>query len=224
MSLLRLLRSGSVRTLAVYLSIPIVMTLGVGLAASINPEAGVFGPFHIRMFWLLTDLRHTLFRGSELAVIGLWYLTCLFLVWAKGRSWGWSLLAVFGPFGLIALTMLGSNAPDPGPYGRWVRRMNGFLRAGYEVALFIAISVVADQAIVAKRPLVIAWQSYVTGFPTDEIIRQQEASGGMWAFGEFLETVYLIVLLYLIWPMCFNGASRLPRLLATAKYPNRRAN
>ncbi len=214
----RFLRNDFVRTLAIYLSIPVVMIAGVGLAASINPEVGVRGLHYLWMFWLLTSLRHALFLGSELAVLGLWYLTCLSLVWAKGRSWAWSALAVAGPFGLIGLTMLGRRTVGAADhYDRWVGRMNGIVRAAYEIVLFAAICVAADQTVVLKRPFVIAWQSYLTGFSREEIIRQQEASSGMWAFGEGMEMLYLLVLLYLLWPICFNTIGGLHRFRAAAE-------
>jgi len=209
--LLRFLPSRSGRTLALYLSIPVIMIGGVGFASSINPEVGVPGLHYIWMFWLLSVLKYALFLGSELTVLGFWYLTCLSLVWAKGRSWEWSLLAAFGPFGLIALTMLADRTPGVAePYDRWVAGLNRFLRVVYQIILFVLICVVADQIVELKRPLVVAWQSFVTGLPTDEILRQQDASSGMWAFGELLETLFLIVLFYLLWPIGFNAARRLP--------------
>ena len=60
-------------------------------------------------------------------------------------------------------------------------------------------------------------KSYTTGLSVEAIIEQQNASSGMWAFGELLETIFLVILFYLLWPICFNAASRLPRLWAGSK-------
>jgi hypothetical protein len=34
----------------------------------------------------------------------------------------------------------------------------------------------------------------------------------MWAFREGLEEFYLLVIFYLLWPICFNVVARLPQL------------
>lgn len=191
------------------------MTGGTAVAFSINPESSAFGPFHVRNYWLLYDIRRVLLWTTPLTVLALWLLTCLFVVRAKARSYAWSALALFGPFGLIALTMLESKRVEGGAlYDGRVRRRHWPLRALYQVVLLIVIVAAADQLIVLKRPLVIWWQSHVTGVPVEEIIQQQDASSGMWAFGEGLEMLFLVVLFYLLWPICFNAAGRLPRLWA----------
>jgi hypothetical protein len=90
---------------------------------------------------------------------------------------------------------LGNKTPGGGGrYGGWVRRGYCPVRAAYQGALFVVIVIAADQIIALKRLLVIWWQSYVTGYPVEEILRQQDASSGMWAFGELLETIFLVVL------------------------------
>ena len=212
---LRLLKCDAARAVAALIMIPVLMIGGTAVAFSINPESSTIGPFHLRSYWLLYDTRRVLLWAMPLAVIGLWFLTCLFVVRAKGRSYTWSALGVLGPFGLIALTMLGSKRVGGGtPSDAWISHRHWALRVLYQVVLFVVIIIAADQLIMLKRPLVIWWQSYTTGFPAEEIIEQQNASSGMWAFGELLETVFLIVLFYLLWPICFNVAGRLPRLWA----------
>jgi hypothetical protein len=47
------------------------------------------------------------------------------------------------------------------------------------------------------------------------IVARQDASSGMWAFSEMLEQFYLVVLLYLLWPMLFNLAGRFLRQRGT---------
>ena len=216
--LLRLLKCDAARAVAALFAIPVIMIGGTAVAFSINPESSTIGPFHLRNYWLLYDIRRMLLWTTPLAVVGLGFLTCLFVVRAKGRPYAWSALGLFGPFGLIALTMLGSKRVEGGSlYDGWIRRRHWALRAFYQVVLFVVIVVAADQLIVLKRPLVILWQSYITGLSVEAIIEQQNASSGMWAFGELLETIFLVILFYLLWPICFNAASRLPRLRAGSK-------
>ena len=77
--------------------------------------------------------------------------------------------------------------------------------------------VVAYQAMVLMRDLMIMYEAATTGTSTAQIIDLQNASSGMWAFSEGLEVLFLVVLFYLLWPICFNALGRLPRLWAFAK-------
>ena len=213
-----MLKCDAVRALAALVAIPVVMIGCTAVAFSINPESSTIGSFHLQNYWLLYDVRRVLLWVTPLAVVGLWFLTCLFVVRAKGRSYAWSAVGLLGPFGLIALTMLGSKRVERGGlYDRWVRHRHWALRVLYQVMLFAVIVVAADRLIVLKRPLVILWQSHVTGFPVEEVVRQQDASSGMWAFGEGLETLFLVVLFYLLGPICFKAAGLLPKLWAAGK-------
>ena len=74
----------------------------------------------------------------------------------------------------------------------------------------------AYQAMVLKRNLMIMYEAATTGISTAKIINQQNASSGMWAFSEGLEVLFLVVLFYLLWPICFNVVGRLPRLWASS--------
>ncbi len=65
--------------------------------------------------------------------------------------------------------------------------------------------------------LTILREAAATGASTDQISAQQNASSGMWAFGESLEVIFLEVFFYLLWPACFNAAARLLRPKAAAK-------
>jgi hypothetical protein len=62
---------------------------------------------------------------------------------------------------------------------------------------------------VLKRDLMIMYEAATTGISTAQIINQQNASSGMWAFSEGLEVSFLVVLFYLLWPICFNVLGRL---------------
>ena len=63
---------------------------------------------------------------------------------------------------------------------------------------------------VLKRDLMIIYEAATTGTSTAQIIDQQNTSSGMWAFREGLEVLFLVVLFYLLWPICFNAVGRLP--------------
>ena len=52
--------------------------------------------------------------------------------------------------------------------------------------------------------LMLHYESFTTGTPVATIIEQQNAESGMRAFGEGMEVMYLVVLLYLFWPIGFN--------------------
>jgi hypothetical protein len=60
-------------------------------------------------------------------------------------------------------------------------------------------------------------ESATTGVPIAQIIDRQNASSGMWAFAEGNEAMYLVVMLYLIWPGIFNLAARAAPITASPK-------
>ena len=75
----------------------------------------------------------------------------------------------------------------------------------------------AYQGMVLKRTLMISYQAATTGVSTAQIIDLQNASAGMWAFAEGNEVMYLVVLLYLLWPMVFNIVGRVAANVASPK-------
>lgn len=60
-----------------------------------------------------------------------------------------------------------------------------------------------------NRELMMAIEAFSCGTSVTTIMATQSASSGMWAFVEGLETAYLAVLFYLLWPIAFNLAARL---------------
>ena len=120
---------------------------------------------------------------------------------------------MLGPFGLIILTMLSNDAPAPGDlYQQFVGKLKIYLRVAYELGFFMVVWVGAYQTMVLKRDLMIIYEAAASGTSTAQIINQQNASSGMWAFGESLEVLILVVLFYLLWPICFNVVGRLPTM------------
>jgi hypothetical protein len=142
-------------------------------------------------------------------VIGiLWLVACLLVIRSKKRSSWWLFLAALGPFGFAILAMLhDKDAAQTDRYTQFVRSLNKFARAGYEVCAFVVIWLLAYQAMVLLRNLIILYQSATTGMSTAQIIDLQNASSGMWAFGEGMEVMFMVVLLYLIRPAVFNLVS-----------------
>jgi len=202
------------------LLIPVVVMLGGFLFSVINPEIAARHPNYVRNYHLLNLVRFALWWGS-MAVAGiLWFLACFLVIRAKGRSWLWLILAVLGPIGFAILATLKDGAPgEPDPYTQFVRKMNWVVRIGYEVCVFLLAWELAYRAMVLKRNLMILYESATTGVSTAQIIDQQNASSGMWAFGEGMEVMYMVVLLYLLWPLVFNVVA-----LAVAKMASPRAS
>ncbi|HTN73332.1 MAG TPA: hypothetical protein VMO00_19785 [Methylomirabilota bacterium] len=201
-----------------FLMIPAVTVLGGLLINSIDPEIAVRFPNYERNYRLLTLVKTLSMLAGLSVIMVLWLLTCFFLIKSKQRSYGWLPLAVLGPFGLIILTMLSDNAPAPGDlYQHFVGKLKIYLRVAYELIFFVVVWVGAYQTMVLKRDLMIMYEAATTGTSTAQIIDLQNASSGMWAFSEGLEVFFLVVLFYLLWPICFNVVGRLPRLKASAK-------
>jgi hypothetical protein len=187
------------------LMIPAVAVFAGMLINLINPEIAAGYPNYERNFRLLSLAKSFSLLAVLLVVIGLWFLTCFFLIKSKKRSYGWLPLAMLGPFGLIILTLLGANASGPGDlYQQFVGKLKIYLRVAYELGCFVVVWVGAYQTMVLKRDLMIMYEAATTGISTAQIINQQNASSGMWAFSEGLEVFFLVVLFYLLRPMCFN--------------------
>ena len=201
-----------------FLTIPAVTVLAGILINSIDPEIALHTSNYERNYRLLNLAKTLSMLAVLLVIVGLWFLTCFFLVKSKKRSYRWLPWALFGPFGLIVLTMLSDNAPAPGDlYQQFVGKLKIYLRIAYELILFVVVWVGAFLTMVLERDLMIMYEAATTGTSTAQIIDQRNASSGMWAFREGLEVLFLVVLFYLLWPLCFNAAGRLPRLWASAK-------
>jgi len=196
-----------------FLIIPAVSVLAAMSINSINPKIAAGHSSYERNYRLLSLAKNLSMLAVLLVIMGLWFLTCFFLIKSKKRSYGWLPLAMLGPFGLIILTMLSDNAPAPEDlYQHFVGKLKIYSRVAYELSFFVAVWVGAYQAMVLKRDLMIRYEAATTGTSTAQIIDLQNASSGMWAFSEGLEVLFLVALCYLLWPICFNVVGRLPRL------------
>lgn len=195
-----------IAALVVLLLIPLVLALNGLMFNLIDPERAAGHPDYARNYHLLTELRITCFLASLAIVAVLWFVVCLLVIRSKGRSPFWLLLAMLGPFGFAVLATLNSRTPaDIDRYARFVGKMNGLVRAAYELCAFVLIWMLAYQAMLLKRVLMIMYQAAATGVSTAQIIDVQNASSGMWAFSEGNEVMYFVILLYLLRPMIFSG-------------------
>jgi hypothetical protein len=189
---------------------PLVL-IGAGFVSSlINPEIAAGHPNYVRNWHLLNSLKVLIVLGSMAIVAVLWLLGCFLVIRAKKQSRLWLLLTPLGPFGFAVVSVLNDRAPaETDKYSRFVRSLNMFMRIAYELCSFVVIWEIAYQTMVLKRILMIRYESITTGVPTAQIIATQNASSGMWAFGEGMEVMFLVVLLYLLRPVVFNLVGRI---------------
>jgi hypothetical protein len=191
--------------LVLFLLIPLELKLGGMLFSLINPESAAGHPNYVQNFHRLSLLKHMALWGSEAGVFVLWLLVCLLVIRSKKRSPLWLFMAALGPIGFAVLAMLNDRAPaEADSYARFVRNLNWLVRAGYEICIFVLAWVLAYQGMVFKRNLMIRHQAAVTGMSVAQIMDQQNASSGMWAFAEGNEVMFLVILFYLLWPIVFN--------------------
>ncbi len=212
------MKKQTVVALILLLLIPVVLVLGGFLFSLINPEIAAGHPNYARNYHLLNLLKIASLFASFAVVVILWLAACFLVIRSKQRSSWWLLLSALGPFGFAILALLNDGAPaETDRHARFVRGLNRFVRVGYEVCRFVIIWLLAFEAMVLKRNLMILYESATTGISTAQILDRQNASSGMWAFGEGLEVMFIVVLLYLIWPIVFNLASRAATTMASTK-------
>jgi hypothetical protein len=221
---MKMIKKEWVVAVVLLLAIPVVLVLGGALFSLINPEIAAGHPNYVRNFHLLNLLKISVIWVTAAAALVLWLLVCLQVIRAKKRSLSWLFLAALGPFGLAILAMLNdlsmtSDRPtaETDRYTRFVRNMNWFVRAGYELCTFVIVWELAYQAMLLKRTLMIQYEAATTGVSIAQIVDTQNASSGMWAFGEGLEVMFLVVLLYLLRPVVFNLVGRAAATMATPK-------
>jgi hypothetical protein len=204
--------------LVLLLLIPLVLVLGGMLFSLINPEIAAGHPNYVRNFHLLNLLKKSVMWGTAAVVLVLWLLVCLQVIRAKKRSSSWLVLAPLGPFGLAILAMLSDRETEERDrYARFVRSLNGFVRAGYELCTFMIVWVFAYEGMVLKRTLMIRYEAATTGSSIAQVTDLHNASGGMWAFAEGMEVMYFVVLLYLLRPVIFNFVGRVAETMASPK-------
>ena len=129
---------------------------------------------------------------------------------SRRRSLRWLSLAAAGPVGFSVIAALEDRAPVPGDlYQQVIRNLKTYWRVPLEIGVFVCVWFIAYELVVLERELMIHLESLTTGAPVSAIIAQQSASSGMWAGGEMMEQLYLVPLMYLLWPVLFNLAGQL---------------
>lgn len=195
-----------------YLAIPAAMLAGAALASLIDPEMARGHADYARDYHLLELAKTGVVAAAAVLMLMLWVATCFLVLRSRQRSLHWLALAAAGPFGFIVISLLGVRTPAPDDlYQQFVGKLKLHWRIALEIAVFVAVWLLAYQCVVLLRELMIAYTSYRTGIPVASIVAEQTASSGMHAFGEALETLYLVPLIYLFWPVVFNLAGRLLR-------------
>jgi hypothetical protein len=191
--------------LALLLLIPVVVALGGFLFSLVNPEIAAGHPNYAHNYHLLNLLKLLCFWGAGAVAGLLWLLVCLLVIRSKKRSHLWLLMAPLGPIGLAVLAMLNDLAPaETDSYARFVGKLNLLMRGVYELCTFAAVWVLAYEAMVLNRELILRYQAVTTGVSVQQIMDIQNASSGMWAFGEGNEVLFLVALLYLLRPVVFG--------------------
>jgi hypothetical protein len=218
---MKMIKKQWVVAVVLLLLIPVVLVLGGALFSLINPEIAAGHPNYVRNFHLLSLLKMIVMWATAAAVLVLWLLVCLQVIRAKKRSASWLVLAALGPFGLAILAMLNDAklndaatndaTAETDRYSRFVRSLNGFVRAGYELCTFVIVWMLAYEAMVLKRTLMIRYEAATTGSSIAQVTDLHNASGGMWAFAEGMEVMFFVVLLYLLRPVIFNIVGRVGR-------------
>ncbi len=204
--------------LALLLCIPVVMVGGGGLSNLINPEIAAGHPNYVRNYHLLNLLKLSCFFGAVAVSAVLWLVVCFLVIRSKKRSALWLSMAALGPYGFAVLVMLNDRASsETDRYARFVRSMNRWVRIGYEVGCFALVWVLAYQAMVLNRELIVRYQAITTGVSTQQIVDIQNASGGMWAFAEGNEVMFLVILFYLLRPIVFAVVSHLATRIAASR-------
>ena len=212
------MKKQSVTALVLVLLMPLVLVLGGFLSNLINPEIAAGHPNYAHNFHLLSLLKMTIFFGSVASAAVLWIVGCILVIRSKKQSNLWLFLAVLGPFGFAILAMLNDRMPvETDRYAQFVGKMNWYVRCAYELCTFVIIFELAYQAIFLKSMLMIWFEAVTTGVSTAQIIDIRNASSGMWAFGEGMEEMYLVVLFYVLRPIGFRMVDRLAARMASPK-------
>lgn len=204
-----MIKKDSTLALLLLLLMPLILVFGGMLAGLINPEIAAGHPNYVRNFHLLMQLKIGLFIASVSGFVLLWITACFMVLRSKKRPPYWLLLAALGPVGFVILTSLNDREPAKADsYSQFLQKMNWAVRAAYEITTFVLVWILAYEAMVLHRMLMIHVQSATTGIPIQQVVDQQNASSGMWAFSEGLEVMFLVVLLYVLRPFLFSLVTR----------------
>jgi len=178
------MKKQSVAALLLFLLIPLVSAAGGILFSLINPEMAAGHPNYVRNYQLLNLLRLLCLWTSFAGVAALWVLVCVLVIRSKKRSYLCFCLRV----GALGFRRAGDLERPDGKRDRQLYAVHkqdelacaSRLRS-FELRSYIGARV---QAMVLKSALMIRYEAATTGVSVAQIIDIQNASAGMWAFGE----------------------------------------
>ena len=201
----RIAKSHYVTAIACYLVVPAAMIAGVGLSRLIDPEMARYSGDYAQNFRPLELAATGVLLTTTGLALAFWAASWYLVLKSRRRSVLWLAAAATGPFGFMFIAMLADRSPAPDDlYQQFIRKLRWYWRIPLGIAVFVLAWVLAYQCVVLKRNLSISLESAATGTPAQTIIDRQAASGGMYAFGESLEVMYWVTLVFLLWPIVFN--------------------
>src|SRR4051812_5450481 len=138
-------------TLAIvsFLAIPGIFVPAMMLTTPIDPEIALRTSNYERNFQIVSLVKQLCMLAISLVAMGLWLLACFLLIQSKKQSYLWLPVAGLGPFGLIILSTLGDNDPEPEDfYRQFVGKLKIYLRVGYELIFFVVAWLAAFQTMI----------------------------------------------------------------------------
>lgn len=200
-----MVRKSWLAALVLFLLIPLVSRVGRLAFTWFDPESALGHPNYASNYHRLYLLRNLSFWISLAVMFLLWLAVCRLAIRSKKRSGLWLFLAALGPIGFAILSMLDDKTPaQTDRYTRFQRNLRWPMRVVYELSLLVIVWMLAYQAMVFRSELMIRQEALRTGVSTAQIMQIRDASSGMWAFSEGNEVMYLVILLYLVWPVLFS--------------------
>ena len=207
-----------VLALVCYLAIPPVLIAGATVFSLIDPEWARRSANYARDYRLLEMARTGAVLASGGLSVLLWISCCYLVLKSRQRSLRWLPFSAAGPLGFAVIAALEDRAPMPGDFHQHLmRKLKIYGRVPLEIVVFVAVWFLSYEFVVLERNLMIAFESLTTGTPAATIIAQQAASSGMWAAGEGMEQIYLMILIYLLRPIFFNLVYLLRGVLDTRR-------
>ena len=193
-----------------FLVIPVLVIATGPLYVLIDPEMARGHTDYVRNYRLWEMARRAALVSIAGLVLLFWIACCYLVLRSRQRSLTWLLLAAVGPFGFAVIAGLKDrSAASDDLYQQFIRNLKIYWRVLLEIVLFVSIWVLAYELVAIKRDLMISYESFSSGRAVADIVAEQSASSGMWAFSEGNQTMYLVILLYLLWPLLFNLAGHL---------------
>lgn len=195
--------------IAALLAIPVAVLSGGALFGLIDPEWAHHTGDYVRNYRLIEILRQAILLIALLAALCFWFLCIWLVVRARERTPRWLLLAVLGPLGLVVLILLDVRSRNPEDrYGTVRAGLRWPSRLLFDTACFFLLLALAGTTVVAMNQLTLLIEATRRGVDPSVVAAERDASSGMWAFSEMIETMFVFTLLWLLLPLVFNLIAR----------------